>query len=156
MRGGRWHRTWVVVAVSVGALGLIWWRSGTLDVVETAYADAAAARTVGAVARGWVPDWVPPQATDLRGIHSLDTGESALRFTLAAHHAWAPPLACRPVPPSSVIAPRWRRDWVPALSPGDRVFGCPDVSRGPGQVPLLSALVLRRDGRHVYWRYLAP
>jgi hypothetical protein len=33
------------------------------------------------VNKGWIPGWVPHEATDLREVHDLDSNTSALAFT---------------------------------------------------------------------------
>src|SRR5262245_13685312 len=47
---------------------------------EASYADVAAAERAGAIQRGWVPDWLPRSAHDLREVHNLDTNQSMLTF----------------------------------------------------------------------------
>ncbi len=41
--------------------------------VESQYATAAAARAAGAVERGWLPSWLPPDAHEIRDVHDVDT-----------------------------------------------------------------------------------
>lgn len=52
------------------------------EVLEERYADHEAARAAGAVARGWIPAWVPPSARDIREVHDLDTNAQTLSFSL--------------------------------------------------------------------------
>jgi hypothetical protein len=109
------------------------------------------------MARGWIPAWIPPEAFDLREVHSLDSGESALSFRLPAGLAWQPPAAaCRKADASQFYEPGFSRDWIPGDLDGYEFHGCPD--RGvTAASPLLTALAISRDGRHVlHWRYIAP
>jgi hypothetical protein len=48
---------------------------------EVFYGDAAAARQDGAVARGWIPDWLPKGAHDIHELHDIDTNRSLLAFS---------------------------------------------------------------------------
>lgn len=44
-----------------------------LDVVTASYNTLAEARQAGAIERGWLPEGLPPGASDLREAHDLDT-----------------------------------------------------------------------------------
>ena len=46
---------------------------------EVFYADAA--RQASAIERGWIPEWLPRSARDIREIHDLDTNQSMLAFS---------------------------------------------------------------------------
>ncbi len=47
---------------------------------EASYADLIAAERAGAIRQGWIPDWVPKSARDLREVHNIDTNQSMLSF----------------------------------------------------------------------------
>jgi hypothetical protein len=34
----------------------------------------------GAITRGWIPEWIPASATNVREVHDLDTNRSQLAF----------------------------------------------------------------------------
>ena len=50
---------------------------------SASYRNYAAAVEDGAVTRGWVPEWVPPEALHLKETHDLDTNQVCLRLSLA-------------------------------------------------------------------------
>jgi hypothetical protein len=48
--------------------------------MDAEYATYAAAKEDGAILRGWLPDFVPTSATDIRESHNLDSNEHWLTF----------------------------------------------------------------------------
>jgi hypothetical protein len=50
------------------------------DTYETTYANYAEAENDGAVARGWIPDFVPRNAHDIQELHNVDTNQQTLTF----------------------------------------------------------------------------
>ena len=54
--------------------------SGCGEIKDELYADYEAARLAGAVERGWIPDFVPQSAYDIRDIHDLDSNAQTLSF----------------------------------------------------------------------------
>jgi hypothetical protein len=129
--------------------------SCTDDVLETTYATQAEAAAAGAIDRGWIPSWIPLQASGLYEIHSVDTNESALAFRLPAELAWRPPPLCRTADAGEFYEPRFNRAWIPETLSDYDFYSCPEPTTSG--VPLLSALAVRRDRQHVlHWRYVAP
>jgi hypothetical protein len=49
--------------------------------IESHYADAATARRAGALDRGWLPEFIPDDATDISELHNLDTNLTWACFT---------------------------------------------------------------------------
>src|SRR5690606_35713915 len=90
----------------------------TNDVLDASYPTQAEAVAAGAVQRGWIPAWVPPEATDLREVHNVDTNESALLFTLPAKLNWRPPASCRDADAGEFSEPGFARSWIPELENG--------------------------------------
>ena len=80
---------------------------------DAAYQDMRAAIADGAVTRGWIPSWVPNNATNLREAHDLDTSESLLLFHVPASSQMALPESCKPVAAESIATPNLERDWWP-------------------------------------------
>lgn len=54
--------------------------SGCGEIKNERYADFEAARLTGAVEQGWIPDFVPQSANDIRDIHDLDSNAQTLSF----------------------------------------------------------------------------
>jgi|GEM_PF-5771378 len=52
----------------------------TNTVVSETYANIGEARTDGAIARGWLPAWLPASTTNIIERHDLDTNRSATIF----------------------------------------------------------------------------
>lgn len=48
------------------------------------YPTRAAAEAAGAIARGWIPPFVPAGASELREAHNVDTNQRWLRFRIPA------------------------------------------------------------------------
>ena len=68
----------------------------TDDVLDASYASRSEVEADGAIARGWVPKWLPVEATHIREVDNIDSSESALAFRLPAGAGWRPPSPCQP------------------------------------------------------------
>jgi len=145
-----WRRVALVALASLTC-------SCTDDVLDASYATQAEAVKAGAIAQGWAPSWIPPQAFNLYEVHDVDSNESALAFRLPTKLAWRPPAAsCRNANAGEFYEPRFDRDWIPESLDNYDFYSCQEGSQRVG-VPLISALAVSKDGRHVlHWRYLAP
>lgn len=53
-----------------------------LDRYESSYPTFVAARQQDAVDRGWIPDLLPEESTDLREVHDIDTNAAVVRATV--------------------------------------------------------------------------
>ncbi len=128
--------------------------SCTNDVLDASYQTTSAAVADGAVKRGWIPEWIPATATDLREVHDLDTNQSALTF-ISPQATWRPPASCRPASGGELSEPAFRRSWIPPakdLAAKYEFFSCPSALSGP----MLEAVAVQRGGKHVvHWRVLA-
>ena len=128
----------------------------TNDVLDASYATHAEAMAAGAVQRGWIPAWVPPEATDLREVHSVDTNESALVFTLPAGFGWRPPSSCRAANGGEFSEPAFARAWIPDLGTGYSYYSCPTPRGVTGSAPIIAAVAVQQGGQHVlHWRVFA-
>ena len=128
----------------------------TNDVLDASYATQAEAVSAGAVQRGWIPAWVPPEARDLREVHSVDTNESVLLFILPAGLNWRPPGSCRDADAGEFSEPAFARDWIPELGAGYSYYSCPSPSAVTGSVPIIAAVAVQQGGQQVlYWRVFA-
>ena len=137
--------TIAVVSLAVGC---------TNDVLEASYVDRDGAEADGAIGRGWVPEWLPVAATDIREVHNIDTNESALAFSLPAGSKWRPPAKCRRASGGEFSEPRFNRNWIPKLDSRAVYYSCASEPE-PG-VPLLEAVALSSGGQRVlHWRVFA-
>jgi len=127
--------------------------SCTVDVVDSSYASMSDAVMGGAVQRGWVPGWIPPDAKDLQEVHDLDSNQSALAFT--APVAWDPPAHCRPDVDARHPGPAFTRQWLPPPEELVKVYEVFRCAPGPAR-PMHETVAIRRDTHHVvHWRVLA-
>lgn len=101
------------------------------EVQESAYATLAEAKADGAMQRGWIPEWVPDSAVDIREIHDLDINHSALSLRFTPNAPWNVPKDCEKIIPSSAGKPTmrlssWPRDVppTPVVTPRHAYFKC--------------------------------
>ena len=80
-----------------------------------AYESGAIALSSNEARRGWVPDWLPRQAADIRLQYDLDTNERWLRFKLSAEERAKFAQHLQPMSEKEIIGLRIRRprsaDW---------------------------------------------
>jgi hypothetical protein len=100
--------------------------SETFDTTYKSYSEAVSA---GAVSRGWVPNWLPEQASDILEVHNIDSNAVMLRFSYPETVTVALPANCRRTTLAEVTAPPFKRSWWPA-----------DVPEGNSSTP-----------KHEYW-----
>jgi hypothetical protein len=97
--------------------------TGCLDTtLDVSYPTMAAAVSDGAVTRGWIPAWLPANATDLHEVHDLDSNESALSFGVPASTRLALPSTCQPVQLSDTLPVRFSRSWWPTAAELERSY----------------------------------
>jgi hypothetical protein len=129
--------------------------SCTDDVLDASYPSQADAVAAGAVKRGWIPSWIPSDATQLREVHNVDTNQSALLFNLPPGSTWHPPSDCQPAVAGQFSAPAFDRDWIPDIESGYALYTCPAGLAG-APVQLFSGVAVHESGQHVFhWRVLA-
>lgn len=99
-----------------------------LETMDASFATAAEARAAGYVAKGWIPPWLPGDATDVREVHDLDTNVSELSFAIPARDSLELPPECKPVEYSGTVRAYIRRHWWPGeteLQQSYVFFRCP-------------------------------
>ena len=125
----------IAVGLAVSAVACI----GPLsEDIQSHYADAASARRAGAFDHGWLPEFVPDDATDISELHNLDTsvtwacfsnpqGPASLRALLEKHGAKRASGPVSAGPPALF----GRRAWWPALmaKPGVEAYRVVEDSR---------------------------
>ncbi len=145
---GRISRLAVFIAVVCLAAGC------TDDVLEASYDDRAEVEADGAIRHGWVPEWLPVNASNIREVHNIDTSESALAFSLPPGANWRPPPECRPAEGGEFSEPRFNRDWIPKPDSQTMYYSCPGEA-GPG-VRMVEAVAVSSGGQRViHWRVFA-
>ena len=83
-------------------------------VMDSSYATKQEAVDVEMIAKGWIPAWVPEEATDLREVHDLDSNVSALAFSKPRSKQLLLPPGCRPVNHSATQPALFNRSWWPS------------------------------------------
>ena len=127
----------------------------TDDILDASYPDQPAAVAAGAIERGWIPSWIPADATQLREVHNVDTNQSALVFSLPPRSAWQPPQECDPAVAGQFSEPAFSRDWIPDIEQGYDLFACPG-ERASAQPQLYAGLAVSHNKQQVFhWRVLA-
>ena len=87
-----------------------------LETPEVSYATAAEAIADQAVAKGWIPNWLPTHATEIREVPNIDTSASELSFSIPNPGSLKLPGECRAVAYSETVKANIRRSWWPAES----------------------------------------
>jgi hypothetical protein len=85
--------------------------AGCGETFENRYSDRDEAKKAGAFERGWLPEWLPSSATNVREIHNLDT--NGIAFSFSAHAGWGPPDTAGCVTPVQTTAPSIRFSGFP-------------------------------------------
>jgi hypothetical protein len=88
--------------------------SETVDSRYKSYPEAVAA---GAVSRGWVPSWLPHQASEILEVHDIDTNAVMLRFSYPKGLQVRPPANCHRTTAAEVKAAPFKRAWWPDAIP---------------------------------------
>lgn len=83
-------------------------------VMDSSYATKQEAVDAEMIAKGWIPAWVPEEATDLREVHDLDSNVSALAFSKPRSKQLLLPPGCRPVDHSATQPALFNRSWWPS------------------------------------------
>ncbi|WP_223482599.1 MULTISPECIES: hypothetical protein [Stenotrophomonas] len=82
--------------------------------MDSSYATKQEAVDAEMIAKGWIPAWVPEEATDLREVHDLDSNVSALAFSKPRSKQLLLPPGCRPVNHSATQPALFNRSWWPS------------------------------------------
>lgn len=94
----------IVVLLFVGGLAACF----PGETVEAAYSDFDQAAAAGAVERGWIPEWLPKSAVNIREKHNLDSNAGIMRFSQELEFVL--PSGCEEssdVPPATLDAEWW-------------------------------------------------
>jgi hypothetical protein len=92
------------------------------------FADVEQARAQGVFEKGWLPVWLPNQATEIHVYHDLDSNAQAITFSIKGGEDFNWPSECRPA--KMVIPPRLKTRKFPrsvhednAVQDCDGLFG---------------------------------
>ena len=121
------------------------------DVLDESYSDMNEAIKDGAIDRGWIPEWIPKTAINIKELHNLDTNQSALAFDIPSQTIWELPEQCNSITENEVELSRYQRPWLPnesKLKINFKVYLCDTNSIGISEYVAISL-----DGRQgLHWR----
>lgn len=105
------------------------------------------------VNKGWIPAWVPHEATDLHEVHDLDSNTSALAFTKPRVVLLKLPADCQATASGDSDPVAFDRYWWPgnaALKSSYRVFHCtPEFGES------VFVAINRTEDHVLFWRTYA-
>ncbi|MBH1840907.1 hypothetical protein I5W21_14780 [Stenotrophomonas maltophilia] len=131
----------VTFCSALGACGLV---------MDSSFDTLCEALDADMVNKGWIPDWVPHEATDLREVHDLDSNTSALAFTKPPAIPLQLPADCQATTFNDSDPVAFNRHWLPGdatLSASYRVFRC-----APESGKSLFVAINRTEDRVLFWR----
>lgn len=134
----------VTFCSALGACGLV---------MDSSFDTLCEALDADMVNKGWIPDWVPHKATDLREVHDLDSNTSALAFTKPPAIPLQLPADCQATTFNDSDPVAFNRHWLPGdatLSASYRVFRC-----APESGESLFVAINRTEDRVLFWRTYA-
>lgn len=134
----------VTFCSALGACGLV---------MDSPFDTLCEALDADMVNKGWIPDWVPHEATDLREVHDLDSNTSALAFTKPPAIPLQLPADCQATTFNDSDPVAFNRHWLPGdatLSASYRVFRC-----APESGKSLFVAINRTEDRVLFWRTYA-
>lgn len=94
--------------VSVGRLSTF--MKTEFDIYHASGNDSGVHRSIR---QGWIPPWIPANATDVYEAHDLDNNASILRYTLPQGATFIMPNSCHAIDPELLPPARLRRAWWP-------------------------------------------
>ncbi|HEL3158640.1 TPA: hypothetical protein UMF67_004811 [Stenotrophomonas maltophilia] len=134
----------VTFCSALGACGLV---------MDSSFDTLCEALDADMVNKGWIPDWVPHEATDLREVHDLDSNTSALAFTKPPAIPLQLPADCQTTTFNDRDPVAFNRHWWPGdatLIASYRVFRC-----APESGKSVFVAINRTEDRVLFWRTYA-
>jgi hypothetical protein len=123
----RTMRILVLLVLCVATAGCAW-----IEQPSSHFTDREEALEAGMFAKGWLPEWLPASAKNLREKHNMDTNASVLRFEFNASTDEPPfGVACESTTPDRIARPRVDAWWWPdtdALLSMPKLYECRDDS----------------------------
>ncbi len=123
------------------------------ETTDASYDTAAEAIDSGVMGKGWIPEWLPQDAIDLREVHSVDSNVSELSFSTPHAKLVRLPADCRPVEYSDTVQAYIRRSWWPSeevLQQSYTFFRCP-----ADFTDYKFVAISKTDNRVLHWRTYA-
>jgi hypothetical protein len=147
----------------VAAAAALWsasWSPGYMlgpgaEDVHAEYPNREAVVADGAVARGWIPEWLPASAKDIRESHNLDTNRVWLKFEYDSADRTALEAACARASGSELAFPGEdaRRSWWPRELTADGPQGRDGYRFFTGTVRAGTICMALEEDRNVAWTW---
>lgn len=96
---------------------------GCAETFDSSYASVAQANEAGAVARGWVPQWLPSGSRNIHEVHNIETNARMLTADLPLGSKPRLPSECSIVSSSELPKPPFARPWWFADIPEPQPIG---------------------------------
>lgn len=112
----------LVMTLCLAVAGCFW------ENTDTSYDTAKEAISSGVLVKGWIPEWLPQDATDLREVHNIDSNAGELSFVVPNSESVQIPTDCRSVEYTDTVPAYIRRNWWPSedeLRRSYLFFRCP-------------------------------
>ena len=112
----------LIAVVSLLVAGCLW------ETIDTSYESAEEVIDSGYLEKGWIPRWLPRDATDLQETHNIDSNASGLSFSIPRRESLELPIDCVPVAYENTVSVYIRRRWWPSdqeLRESYVFFRCP-------------------------------
>ena len=90
------HRLGLVSAFLLGLAACARCYPGSAECPYAVFEDVEHARSMGAFERGWLPEWLPSEATEIHEFHDLDTNAQAITFSIEGVEEFNWSSECRP------------------------------------------------------------
>jgi len=140
-------RHWFIVISCFLAPGCFW------DTIDDSYATAQEVVDSGSLDRGWIPRWLPEDASQIQETHNLDLNMSELSFLIPERDSLELPAGCAPASYENVVPAYIKRRWWPSeqeLHESYAFFRCPSDTAND------TFIGIRNDGQRVlHWRVYA-
>ena len=99
--------------------------AGCSDRYEASFSTYADAKSRGALERGWLPEFLPDSATEIREEHDIDSNELWVTFNFGEE--FQAPASCSPSVQRAALddqGPRWWRQQIKALGSPIQHYEC--------------------------------
>ncbi|HEY5803052.1 MAG TPA: hypothetical protein VIT90_05095 [Lysobacter sp.] len=120
------------------------------ETLDTSFSTAKEAVDAGMVEKGWIPDWLPQDATGLREVHDVDSNASELSFASPTFSQIHLPSDCRPIAYKDTVPARIGRDWWPAEDVLGRSYTFFRCQADHTEYRFVG--ISRAEGRALHWR----
>ena len=87
------------------------------ETIDATYKSRAEAEYAGAISAGWVPEWLPQEAMQIREAHSTRTKAMMIRFTFPTEREVRVPSTCLLIGAAAAAPPPFERAWWPKSVP---------------------------------------